>query len=269
MTVDLCVVNYNTKYQLQRLLDTLAKDDDGCSWELFIADNDSTDGSKEFLKSLSNNYRVKVISHNLNIGYAKAINKLAAMGHSPYVAALNADVWLCTEDVKAIEKTFENDPKAAVVGPKQRDEKGHIRHAGIMWQNGGFYHRSWAIPDPLDRIHVGEVIECGTVSGSAYFVRRSIWDEMTSCPIFQKEFPGAPGAFGETPLYFEETLLSRHVKAHGYKVLYDGTVSIGHTWAASTPEGNNSNAHYIPISKEMYVKFCRAHDIPVEKNLMQ
>lgn len=262
-TIDLLLVNHNTQGKLERLLDTLHKDDDGESWKLYLADNGSTDGSKYWLLNNASRYRIERVHMNVNIGYAAAVNGLAKRSNSRYLAAINADTWFHTEDVAAIIERFKTDDNIAVVGPKQRDEDYNIRHAGIVGSNVNPKHRGWAALDHYDQAF-RDVIDCVTVSGSAYFMRRDIWDEMTRCPLYRsalrKVGKGADGAFLPTQHYYEETWYSYHVREHGHRVVYDGNISIGHTWRASTGASPKLR-EYFKESKKLFVIACQTHGI--------
>lgn len=262
MQIDLCIINHNTRDKLERLFVGLTADYIPDLWKLYVADNGSTDDSAEFLL----NVEYPVITHkdfNNNCGYATASNKLAAVGNSEIIGILNADVWMLSDDVKAIAKIFEENPEIAVLGPKQRDERCRITHAGIFGTHERPIHRGFHEDDRADLFYRDRT-EAITVSGSALFTRRSVWNELTNCPIYKHYNPEAGGAFLPTPMYYEETWYNYHAWAHGYKVFYDGSVSIGHTWHASTELGSKSSDGYKDISRAVFRAMCGFHDIPCD-----
>lgn len=254
--IDLCVVNYNSIKYLWRLWNTLVPNmSDRVSFHMYVADNGSTDGSVDLLKQAEKPPFVDEILFNENIGYAAACNQLAALGDSEYIGLLNADVWMTQQDLDGITRTFE-ETGADIIGPKQRDENGTIRHAGIFGSNTAPKHRGWRMPDPEDKLFRDRV-EAVTVSGSAYFVRRSVWEALTNDPEYKAMYPDAIGAFLPTPHYYEETWCSYFARHRGYTVLYDGTVSMGHTWHASSPvRGGRDNLWH--ISQKMFRDACDA-----------
>ncbi len=256
MTVDLLVVNYNTKDLLKRLLDTLHSDYESGVWKLYIADNASPDDSVEWLNENKDSYQINHISQNENIGYSAAINNLAAISSSQYLCAVNADTWFTTNHVKQVAESFRRHRPAAVIGVKQMDESSRIRHGGIFWDGrSNPVHRGWGQYDPLDQMHK-DVIPCWTVSGSIYYVRRTAWDHMANYIPYREQFPNNTGAFLPTPHFFEETFCSQLAHHLGYQVLYDGSVeTAGHTWHASSDVGEASN-NYFHISREIYIRAC-------------
>jgi glycosyltransferase involved in cell wall biosynthesis len=260
--VDLLVVNFNTKDKLSRLINTLwgtLPQGEQRLWTLHIADNGSTDGSVEWIKD--NNRFFDSVRLNENIGYAKAINAMAAATNNEVLAALNADVWMTNVDILNILAKYDSDPTISILGPKQRNEAGRITHAGIIDIHTKPIHRGWSQFDINDELY-RHLEDVGTVSGSAYFVRRSAWETLTNCPIYQGIDPGSEGAMLQTPLYYEETWVSVHALAHNYRVTYDGTVSIGHSWHASAPVG--SQTAKMQYSQQVFRKACQAHQIRTE-----
>jgi len=235
--IDLCVVSHNNRNEIERFLDTL-ESTTACmpSYKLRIADNGSTDGTAEFLQEATRTYLCldeEDLYLNENIGYSAACNQLASKGKSWIIGLLNADVWLTEQDLIEVFLSFERYPNQHILGPKQRDENGYIRHAGIIGENTKPRHRGWNEHDPEDKLYKDR-IECVTISGSAYFIKRSVWNAMTNNARYQNMFPGTTGAFLPTPHYFEETWCSYFARHLGYNVWYDGNISIGHTWMAST-----------------------------------
>jgi len=266
--IDLCVVSYNTKEKLQRLIDTLASDYDSSIFSLYILDNNSTDGTKEYISDYINKlgWQGEIIDSNFNYGYSFACNLLASRGSGNVVGLLNADVWMRSVDVSNIEKRiYELD--ADIYGPKQRDEHGSITHAGIFGTNTAPQHRGWKLADPGD-ILFRDSLDAVTVSGSAYFVKRSVWESLTYDPEYisllghlvgKKSIPlwsvTADGAFLPTPHYYEETWCSYYARHRGYSVVYDGAVSIGHSWHASSEIGGEPDSKF-KISQAIFRESC-------------
>lgn len=207
---------------------------------------------------------MKEVFFNENIGYSAAINGLASLSDSEFLCAANADTWFTTNHVKQVEQSFRELPNAAVIGVKQMDEKHMIRHGGIFWD--GWHnpkHRDWAMYDPNDEMDKDRV-ECWTVSGSIYYVRRSMWDEMASYIPFRYLFPDHTGAFLPTPHFFEETFCSQLAHHLDHEVWYDGTVeTAGHSWHASSDVGESSRK-YFEISRNIYKETCDRLGIPHE-----
>lgn len=262
--IDLCVVHYNTRPLLQRLLNTLHSDLLSSSgalvkkWNLYITDNGSTDDFIPWIRQEEDSYLIDRVYLRNNIGYSAACNMMASKGQSDIIALLNSDVWMTSEDVYKIQEIFDQNSDIHILGPKQRDENGLITHAGIVGTNSAPQHRGWRQADPADTLYKDR-IKCVTVSGAAYFIRRNVWEAMTNHPKYKEVAPNAKGAFLPTPHYFEETWCSYFARYLGYNVFYDGSVSIGHSWHASTPkpgQGISEADMNFPISREIFRAAC-------------
>ena len=113
--IDLCVVNYNTKPNLEKLLDTLHSDSTNPkNWKLYITDNGSIDGTVKWIKKHINKYLVDRLLLKKNNGYAFACNYMASKSNSDIIGFLNADVWLTSNDVQKIQKVFDENPDARI-----------------------------------------------------------------------------------------------------------------------------------------------------------
>lgn len=264
--VDLLVVNHNTKDKLKRLLDELHKDDNG-SWTLSISDNGSTDGSVDWLAKNAHKYRIEHLYKNANIGYARAVNMMAEDTDSKYLAALNGDVWMCSADAQAMVEFMNENEDVAIAGPKQRNEKNQITHGGIGGTHKQPRHLFWNAMDHEDAL-ARNVRECVTVSGSAYFVRRSVWNALSSCPLYHEvheDLLGEPveGAMPALQHFYEETTVSYHLAAHPElgKVVYNGNVSIGHSWHSSSPIGSAYANRGFKEGQKFFRAFCDEHGI--------
>ena len=254
--IDLCVVSYNTRPLLGRLLDCLHQDLHltNKAWNLYIADNASSDDTDNWLRYNQNRYHIDSYTANDNVGYSAACNQLAKMGTSSIICLLNADVWMDSLSVLKVNNIFNENNDIHILGPKQRDENGFITHAGIIGTNVQPRHRGWREHDPNDILY-RDRINCVTVSGSAYFIRRSVWDNLTNDEQYQKLYPGATGAFLPTPHYYEETWCSYFARHRGYNVVYDGSISIGHSWHKSSSVGGEADSKFA-VSREIFRKAC-------------
>jgi hypothetical protein len=101
------------------------------------------------------------------------------------------------------------------------------------------------------------------VSGSAYFIKRKVWDFLTECPTYREVAPKARGAFLPTSHYFEETFCSYHAQAHGWKVMYYGPVVIRHEWHQASPVGGWAERQF-PVSQKYFREACGRHGIPCD-----
>ncbi len=207
MKIDLCVVSFNTKKMLERLVLGLSTEES--LYRMLIWDNNSEDGTQEWLSThMSEGHDPKLDWVKLsqkNEGYAAACNGLAAEGTNEIIGFLNADVWLTNQNLSEVSSFFLQNPNVDIMGPKQRDERGFITAAGIFGTNSAPKMRGWKIHDPEDKLYK-DIVPAVTISGSAYFIRRSVFEALTNCPIYQGlevvQNSEYKGAFLPTPHYY-------------------------------------------------------------------
>lgn len=198
---------------------------------------------------------VEVVYNQSNVGYARACNFGAMKFSNPYIGLLNCDLEWRPRVASRIIQRFESDERIGVVGPRTTDSDGRLTHSGIVKRGSADGHRYWL---QQDRGQASDVIDAQTVSGSTYFIRRDVWDFLTDCPQYRVIAPRARGAFLPTEHYFEETFCSYHATAHGWRVVYDGTVHMIHEWGRSD---SGAIQKFWDRSKRQYVQACAAHGI--------
>lgn len=243
-------------------------------FSLIIVDNKSPDPrmatvleeSVASIREMTNCTSASVVMNSTNVGYARACNAGASLGNAPVIALLNCDVQWLPGSSRLVYERFMEHPRLGVLGPRTTTSSGEITHAGITKKdNGSDAHRWWMARDESlgrDFIHVP------TVSGATYFVRRSMWEDLTDCPQYQEIAPDAEGAFLPTRHYFEETFCSYHAREHGWDVAYDGSINMIHEWHKSSPVGGIGEQAW-KQSEEFFLRACNEHGIdpnaPIEQ----
>lgn len=104
-SVSVIVVNWNGKQHLKDCFSSLLKQDYP-DIEIILVDNDSNDGSVEFVKNKFP--EIKIIKNQINIGFGPAVNKGMDIGRGEYFLFLNNDLSLepncISELVKSLKK---------------------------------------------------------------------------------------------------------------------------------------------------------------------
>lgn len=264
MSVDICIVSYRTPIYLERMLESLMEYAPVDS-KIFIRVNCMDDDDARVLADYKD--VVHHIEFGDNIGYARSVNRLASLGVNPVIAVFNADVKFDSNAIQyCVDELMEHDDWG-VLGPRSVDSRGKLTHAGIFGSNSSPKHRSWKSSDSNS---VQDVKEAVTVSGSAYFVKRSVWDELTICPSFREachdlyqdvEGESPLGAFLPTDHYYEETFCSYHARSHGYKVIYLGSAKVIHEWHKSSSIGSDISDGKMKKSRLEFRVACDIHGI--------
>jgi GT2 family glycosyltransferase len=256
--LDLVVCNYRTPGDLADFFTSVVDAAAEVDYGLTVANVDPLDGDRRVVKDWGRKLELRYLEFSENVGYATAINRGISRGEREVVVALNADVRLRPGVLEACHRALMENDNWGVLGPRQVDSEGRFTHAGIFGTLTAPRHRGWR---ERDDGRYRDVLDAVTVSGSAYFARRQLWDELTNCPVYAEVAPNAEGAFLPTPHYYEETFCSYHAQAHGWKVIYYGVETVVHEWHRSSPIGGHADQQ-MKVSQERFRRACDAHSIP-------
>lgn len=113
--VDVIIVNYNGMEYLPACLESLFKTDYPL-FSVLIVDNDSLDGSPEWVKEKYP--EVRLIRNSQNLGFGKANNIGIEKGCSPYIALLNSDTVVEKGWLRPLIETARKDPSVAATCSK-------------------------------------------------------------------------------------------------------------------------------------------------------
>lgn len=116
--VSIIVLTYNNLELNKRCVDSILKNTAYPNYELIIVDNQSTDGTIEYLKELDGlGYpQVKVILNDTNSGFAGGNNIGIAAATGRYVVLLNNDTEVTRGWLTNLVKHMENDPTCGMCG---------------------------------------------------------------------------------------------------------------------------------------------------------
>jgi GT2 family glycosyltransferase len=265
--VDAVVVNYRTPDDLARFVTSWQKHEPEELWvRLVIVNVSPTPEDTEVAESFHRRGDIEVVQYFDNIGYGRACNLGAERPHGDgfdVIALFNADVELRAGAVEECYFALTSQDEWGVLGPRQVDDRGRLVHAGIVGPPTKPRHRGWQEPDRGQYVDVLDDVP--TVSGSAYFIKRKAWVQLKSCTVHQLATAGSPpgggtGAFLPTPHYYEETWCSYHARAHGWRCVYNGDVTITHSWHRASPVGGAADSK-MSESRAHFRRACDLHGI--------
>lgn len=271
--VDLVVVNYRTPDDLQGWVASLVKHPPLCDVNVWIRSNDPSPMDElimtESLQKLAGVKSVVVAeaSSGENLYYSGSCNRLANCYKSAQrevIGFFNADTRFLDGSIDRCYQALIHHDDWGVLGPFQKDDERRVTHAGIF---GSPLKRKDRGFKQIDYGRYYDTLDALSVSGSAYFVKRSVWQELSECPLYRAFAPDAKGAFLPTTHYFEDEFCSLHAKAHGHRVIYYGEAKMIHRWHKSTPPGGWAERQYTP-SLEMFVAAMNAHGISLHDEVL-
>ncbi len=219
--ISIVIPNWNGKHFLADCLDSIRKQTHK-SIETIIIDNGSHDGSVEFLKT---NYpEVKLITYEVNTGFAPAVNAgiKAATGH--YIALLNNDTIIEPLWVEELVKGLDEHPEVGSVGCKMLayDDQTILDGVGDGYRRGGLPGRIGHREKDEGRFDKQRYI-LGACGGAAMY-RRELFDNV--------------GYFDDDYFaYLEDVDLGLRAQSAGYKCLYIPTAIVYHLGCGTTGSG--------------------------------
>jgi len=207
-TISIIVLNYNCYSHLRSCLESLIYlNYPKNNYEVILADNNSTDGSIEFIKTYFP--WVRVLNFDKNYGYAEGNNLAAKQVSSKYVAFVNPDTyldknWLIEVVIAAIK--YENNSVVAIGGKiKFLENSAYVQVAGSkMCVHGNGMNIGYG---DIDNPIYDEVRYTLSPAGCAMLVNRTIFLKLGG---FDKDYF----------MYVEEFDFGYRLWLAGYKSLY-------------------------------------------------
>lgn len=226
--VDLLVVDHRSPGDLRRMLESIVVPKDlGIDLAVWVGLVDCEPSSAGVAREFFADTMITghVVEWVENIGYNRALNRLGTLGHHPVIGCLNADVVLTAAALPELVTAVITNDQWGVVGPRQIGRNGRLTAGGIFGPQTAPRHRGWKALHGYDDVRDDAVY----VAGSALFLRRSLWDELTTCRDYRVALKAPEsGPWLDTEHYYGDAYLSLHARAHGYKVVYLGTTTITH-----------------------------------------
>lgn len=122
MTLSVIIVNYNVKLLLEQCLLSVMIASANTVTEILVVDNDSADGSVDYLQPLFPT--VNFIRNTHNEGFSKANNQALALARGKYILFLNPDTEVPQDCFEQCISFLEIHPDAGALGVKMVDENG-------------------------------------------------------------------------------------------------------------------------------------------------
>lgn len=180
--VAVIILNWNGEKLLREFLPSVVANTDTSIADVIVADNGSTDGSRELLRKEFP--QVKLLEFDENLGFAGGYNRALRETGYRYTLLLNSDVETPAGWLTPLHNFMEVHPDAAVCQPKilSYKQKGKFEYAGAA---GGFIDRNGypycrgRIFDTVedDNSQYDTPIEVFWATGAALMVRTDLYEK--------------------------------------------------------------------------------------------
>jgi len=205
MQVDIAfiTVNYNTLECVKQLANFFSGLDVPFTFTLTVVDNNSTDGSREFLQSRP---EINYLQPGENLGYGRGINRGVAATNSKYVCVTNTDVILHRDTLVNLWRFLEERPDAGVCAPRITYEDGRdqgmVFKASLFSHYANWYAKLLARYEKLRMARAVSPLRVDGVMGAFFLIRRSV---IPSPALFDEDFF----------FFYEDSALAHTLKDNG------------------------------------------------------
>ncbi len=254
MKLSVIIVNYNVEYFLEQCLYSVRKAMQHVDGEVFVVDNNSTDGSNRMVQHKFS--EVHLVENKENLGFSKANNQGIRMSEGEYVLLLNPDTVVEDDTFSSIVQFMDDHPDAGALGVKMVDGAGNFlpeSKRGLPTPGTAFYKitgisKLFPKSKRFNKYHLGfldenETHEVEILAGAFMLLRKTVLDEI--------------GLLDETFfMYGEDIDLSYRVIKAGYKNYYFPKTRIIHYKGESTKK---SSVNYVLVFYNAMVIFAKKH----------
>jgi GT2 family glycosyltransferase len=213
--VVVAVICWNCREDIERCIQHLEANTDYPSWQLVVVDNDSHDGTREWLTAQPPG-RFDLVLAEGNLGWVGGLNLILGREQADYFFFLNPDAFVASGWLSPLVEALDRDGRAGFASPKFLYPDGSIHYAGAyVARTGGI-----------------RVFGHGDVNGPPYDHPREIPFAHGQCLMrakMAKEVGLFDAGFGIG--YFEEVDYQLRARRRGWKAIYVPTSVIVHATA--------------------------------------
>ena len=240
LLVSIIIPVFNQVEYTMQCLEALKKHTPEELYELIIVDNNSIDGTHEYLSGINDN--VKIITNNENQGFTIACNQGAREAQGKYIVFLNNDTIPLDGWLTALIDTFKLGDDIGAVGSKLVYPDMRLQEAGgVIFSDGNGWN--FGKGDIADHGRYNRLIEVDYCSAASLAVRKDIFDRV--------------GGFDEiyAPAYYEDTDLCFSIREKGYRILFQPESEVIHCEGKTAGSNTDSGfKRYQLINQEKFRK---------------
>ncbi len=250
--ISIVIVNYNVKDFLFKCLESIEKAKGNLKVEILVVDNDSSDGSVEYLRPLFP--EVTFVETGDNLGFGKANNIGFEMSKGKYILILNPDTVIEEKNLKTVFDYMEQNPDVGITGCKVLNPDGTFqlpcrRGFPTPWASfcklfglQGVFPKSKIFAQYNQTYRsTEETYEIDAIMGAYMFARKDVIDELEG---FDRDFF----------MYGEDIDLCFRNKKLGYKTMYLHTTSIIHYKGESTRRSSINDVKHFYDAMVIFAK---------------
>ena len=227
-SIAVVILNFNGRALLKKFLPGVVQFSGQA--KIVVADNNSTDGSREWLQTAFP--QVQLIHLPANLGFCAGYNAALRQLRATYFVLLNSDVEVTPDWLTPLTNVLEGDPRAGAVQPKIRSyaRRQHFEYAGA---GGGFI--DW-LGFPFCRGRIFNTLEA---DHHQYDDTLPVFWASGACLAVKADLFLQLGGFDEHFFaHMEEIDFCWRLKRAGYQVIYCGASTVYHVGGATLSVGS-------------------------------
>lgn len=215
--ISIVIPNYNGKHFLKGCLDSILKQS-FTDIEIIVVDNNSSDGSREYL--LDEYLQVRLVSLSTNTGFSPAVNEGIKLAKGEYVFLLNNDTELVEGCLESLFKFILKDNSIFSVNARmiQFYDRDYLDDAGDEYNCFGWAFKRGFNQSISTNKNSKRVFSC---CAGASLYRKSVFDEIG---LFDENFFA----------YLEDVDIGYRANCFGYKNYYCSEASVYHIISGTT-----------------------------------
>ena len=239
--VSIVIPVYNQFAYTYACLKSIIENTQGISYEVIIADDNSTDSTKNINSIVKN---LVVVRNPENLRFLLNCNNAAKYAKGDYIHFLNNDTQVQPNWLNSLIALMDNDKTIGMVGSKLIYPDGRLQEAGgILWKDGSAWnYGNKSDPDLPEFNYVKEV---DYISGASILIRNELWKRLGG---FDTRY---------VPAYCEDSDLAFEVRKAGFKVVYQPKSLVVHFEGVSNGTDTNVGlkAYQVANSKKFFEKW--------------
>lgn len=254
MDLSIIIVNYNVRHFLEQCLNSVLKASENTRCEIFIVDNNSTDGSCQMISGKFPG--LKLIRNTENNGFSAANNQAIRQATGRFILLLNPDTLIEEETITRCLAFMDKHNDCGALGVRMINGNGKLlpeSKRAIPTPGTAFFKMSglsFLFPHSklFNRYYLGHldssaISETEIISGAFMFIRKEVLEKT--------------GLLDETFfMYGEDIDLSYRILKAGYKNYYFPEARIIHYKGEST---SKSNINYVVQFYKAMLIFAKKH----------
>jgi GT2 family glycosyltransferase/predicted Zn-dependent protease len=211
--VSIIMLTYNALEYTKKCIDSLYANT-RIPFELVLVDNNSGDGSREYLQQLAENKaNIKLILNDENRGFAGGNNQGVEQASGKYVLLLNNDVLVAPGWLESLVAALQRDVHIGMVGPITNHISGRQKVAQVPYTDEKDFPQFAAT---VRSINAGKVTPRRRLAGFAVLLEKGLYQKVG----------GLDESFGSGN--FEDDDLCLRIREAGYALMADESTFIHH-----------------------------------------